>query len=384
MRTILVFTRFSGSAFRQMLDGVKRFADDARWSIRTIEAGRSRRTPSEIAAAWRPDGCLVYCPQPGMRIAERFCRSQPTVLVSPVLPLPGPSAMLVRHDSEATGRRVAQEFMKLGMEHFAFIGWERPRQWSEARRIGFAQELEDYGKPCEVFRGAWRMEDQPAAQTAFGKWLAARPRPLAVFAANDRVAEIVIGACAAQGLSVPDDVAVAGCDNDVDICEMTCPTLTSVAPDFASAGFQSAQMLADAFAGRSVSTGVYGDVGIVRRQSTRFVRRSSAPVSAALEYIRLHAVDGIGVADVVARMGCSRRSAEQAFRAAVDKSILGEINDVRLAHAESLLRNSQQLVGAIAQLCGWKGGNYLKRLFKSRHGVTMREWRNGLVRDSVD
>ena len=383
MKTILVFARFSTSAFRQMLGGVRRFADDAGWSVRMVEAGKSRRTPSEIAAAWRPDGCLVYCPQPGMRVAESFCRSQPTVLVSPVLPTPGPSAMLVRHDSEATGRRVAQEFMKLGMEHFAFIGWERLRQWSEARRTGFVKELEDYGKSCEVFRGTWRMDDQPAAQAAFGRWLAARPRPLAVFAANDRVAEMVLGACAVQGLSVPGDVAVAGCDNDVDICEMTCPTLTSVEPDFASAGFQSTQMLADAFAGRAVAVGTYGDVGIVRRQSTRLVMRGSAAVSAALEYIRLHAVDGIGVADVVARMGCSRRSAEQAFRAAVDKSILGEINDVRLAHAEALLRNSRQLVGAVAQLCGWKGDNYLKRLFKSRHGVTMREWRDRFVRDSV-
>ncbi len=383
MKTVLVFTRSSTSAFRQMLDGARRFADYAGWMLRTVETDRMKRSPAEVSDAWKPDGCIVYCLQPGMAVTEAFCRLQPTVLVSPLLPGRQLPAMTVMHDSEATGRRVAQELMSLGFENFAFVGWERPRHWSEARRKGFAGELEEYGKTCDAFQGAWRMDDPIAAQRDFGRWLVARRRPFAVFAANDRVAEIVLGACAAQGLSVPGDVVVAGCDNDEGICEMTRPTLTSVAPDFAAAGVMAARMLDGVFAGRKASAAVYGDVGIVRRQSTRIVMRTSAPVSPALEYIRLHAVDGIGVAEVVALMGCSRRSAENVFRKAVGKSIMEEIDDVRLARAESLLLNPRQLVGAGAQLCGWKGDNFLKRLFKARHGITMREWRDRRLRDSV-
>lgn len=376
MKTILVFTRFSSSGFRQVMEGVRRLAESDGWNLRVIETGKSRRTPTEIVEAWRPDGCIVYCPQRGLTIPSAFHRRVPTVLVSPVVPPKERDVFWVRHDSTATGHRAATALLRLGLEHFAFVGWEISREWSRARCRGFCDELADIGLSCEVFRGTWRMDDPLTAQKALAAWLERLPRPLGLFAANDRVAEIVISACADAGLSVPDDVSIIGCDNDPEICETLRPTLTSLMPDFADAGFRAARLLEEALAGKRSRADVYGDIGIVVRQSTRRLRTQGHSVAKALEYIRLHAVEGIGVPDVVQVMDVSRRAAEQAFRSATGKSILEEINDIRLARAELLLRNPRQNIGAVAQLCGWKGDNFLKRLFKSRHGVSMRTWRD--------
>mgnify|MGYP003298085396 CR=1 FL=1 len=166
MKTILVFTRFSSSGFRQVMEGVRRLAESDGWNLRVIETGKSRRTPTEIVEAWRPDGCIVYCPQRGLTIPSAFHRRVPTVLVSPVVPPKERDVFWVRHDSTATGRRAATALLRLGLEHFAFVGWEIPRDWSRARCRGFCDELADIGLSCEVFRGTWRMDDPLTAQKA--------------------------------------------------------------------------------------------------------------------------------------------------------------------------------------------------------------------------
>ena len=39
------------------------------------------------------------------------------------------------------------------------------------------------------------------------------PKPLAVFAANDLIAEQIVNVCCANGISVPQELAVVGVDN---------------------------------------------------------------------------------------------------------------------------------------------------------------------------
>ena len=44
-------------------------------------------------------------------------------------------------------------------------------------------------------------------------------------------------------------------------------------------------------------------------------------------------------------------------------------------YVKELLSRPSQSIAPIANLCGWDSDIYLKRLFKSRTGMTMREWR---------
>ena len=80
----------------------------------------------------------------------------------------------------------------------------------------------------------------------------------------------------------------------------------------------------------------------------------------------------------LAQLGGSRRTAEMKFRKATGRSILDEIQSVRLAEVERLLANPLVKIGSIAYRTGYKSENFLARLFKQTHGMTMREWRNTL------
>lgn len=68
------------------------------------------------------------------------------------------------------------------------------------------------------------------------------------------------------------------------------------------------------------------------------------------------------------------RSAEKRFRAAVGKSVLEEILDVRFERLEQLLKETTPL-GQIANRTGFSSENHLQRMFKARYGMTLSAWR---------
>ena len=120
---------------------------------------------------------------------------------------------------------------------------------------------------------------------------------------------------------------------------------------------------------------MFGDVGVIHRASTRVTAYKSPDVAAALEYIRLNALSGISASDVLSRMKGSRRSAENAFRAATGHSIVEEIQAVRLVEVKRLLSNPMLKISAIAARAGYRSENFLTRLFKRETGMTPSEWR---------
>ena len=87
------------------------------------------------------------------------------------------------------------------------------------------------------------------------------------------------------------------------------------------------------------------------------------------------AVRGISAEDTVKMIGCGRRTAEIRFRKAMGISIYEAILQARMHQVFALLRHPQQAIEPIANMCGWSSSAHLKRLFKQRTGLTMREWR---------
>ena len=71
------------------------------------------------------------------------------------------------------------------------------------------------------------------------QWLDSLEKPIAIFATNDQLAVRLLDACRRAGISVPEDLAVVGCENEETLCEFASPTLTSVRFDGETVGLQS-------------------------------------------------------------------------------------------------------------------------------------------------
>lgn len=242
--------------------------------------------------------------------------------------------------------------------------------------MAFASALKLHGYTPLIFSAPPNVKEL-RRRKLLAEWLKSLPRPCGVFAVNDALAEEICAMASSAGIHIPDELAVIGVDDDSVICERTNPSLTSIRLDFEQGGYMCAELLdRKIHDSRFMQISLkYGPVLIVRRGSTRRFAQTDRRVAKAVEYIRRNACEGVGTLEVAGKMGLSRRMAEVLFRRYVNRSIHEEIVSVRLERVKVLLSNLRQDISSIASMCGWSSESALRKTFKERFGVSMREWR---------
>ncbi|MEP7010302.1 MAG: LacI family DNA-binding transcriptional regulator [Acidobacteriota bacterium] len=141
----------------------------------------------------------------------------------------------MRIDNSGGARAVAEHLLDLGHRRIAVISGPSENSDAEARLLGFRAALDARGvelDPEQLVSGDFREESGRAAALAL---TGRKERPTAIFAANDAMAIGCLSALRELGLSVPEDVALAGFD-DVPIARYLSPPLTSVRVAIAEMG----------------------------------------------------------------------------------------------------------------------------------------------------
>ena len=378
MDTILYFQSPSKTSAPDKIAGVRRHADVADWHVQVVDGAPSTKAFTRLVEFWHPIGIIFECGGGYQEIPTDLFTGLPTVYLDRNPRTLPTDASCVSHDSVATGQLAAKELLVTGHPHFAFVPYPQPRFWSDDRERGFRDALTLNGLACEIFDGIEHDTLQSVRwQKTLRRWIERLPKPCGIFAANDAVAAEVLIAAAQTGFDIPREIAVCGVDNFAPICEHTVPTLTSVQPNFLMAGELAARTLDEIVQGtrRQATRLTFGPASIVRRASTRICRRDDPEATAALELIRRRACEGLSSADVVATFKCSRRMAEIRFRQIAGRSILDEIQAVRLDKAKELLKDSSLDISAIANFCGFKASNALWKFFRQETKLSPTEWR---------
>lgn len=367
MKQILYFQSAGKAAARQKLEGVYACGRRLGWDVQVVEPGASAHAAKELVRFWEPDGVIVECGSEQNHFAPETFGRTPVVFLDRNPKTLNANVPCVTHDSAATAKVAARELLSLRLAAYAFVPSSEPRFWSAEREAGFAAALRLNGRGYVRFAGQARPSDRRALQKALGDWLKGLPKPVGIFAANDFMSAQVAAAAGRAGLGIPEDVALVGVDNDELLCENTNPTLTSVMPDFHSAGEKAAALLARRMAGQKgrATAETFGPLKLVRRTSTNRAKRVDREVLAALDLIRREACSGLRARDVFACFPCTRRMAEIRFRTATGKSPLEAIREIRRAKAEELLADPTRDRTAVANLCGYSSaaalGNFLRR-----------------------
>ena len=369
---------------REKLDGIFKYVRFyGPWHLHIIQnrVGEQRLAHFE---AWRANGVIVGQSMLDMEAALSKTKV-PLVLIDP-LPRhlqprsPFSRFSIVRNDASQVGAEAADFFLKHGFKHFAYVGEVLDRPWSQGRGQGFSQRLREAGYACQTYPALNTAEqnDWAVEQEKLTRWLTSLPKPTALFAAMDVRARQVLDTCLINSINVPDDVAILGVDNDEQLCLGSFPTLSSIECDMGACGFMAAQLLDEQMRGkRKRKTELcYGVKRLVTRQSTHAVQPvQDKLVARALEFVRLNACEGIGVPDVVAYLKVSRRLAELRFRQTCGRSILDEIQRVRLARVQRLVTETDYPIREITDRSGFQTDDHLRRMFKRAFGVSMQEYR---------
>ena len=387
---VVIMTSTITKGLQEMLQGVLAYAQEhGPWRIYQQE---SRRWMYELHDLKRW-GCTGVIAADYHNVEEA---RQIAALKVPVVVLLQPHPMRQRGyplfkwpcvvwNSAEVGRMAADYFVERHYTHFAFVGHiYGDSYWSVARERGFRAALRAHGhRQCHVYAPCTAAEqrDWAVERPRMEAWLRALPKPVALFAPNDRRGKQVLDACLDAGVSVPDEVAVLGVDNDEWICEASVPTLSSLQCDPRPAGYRIAAHLDRLMRGARLVKAEYRvePIRVVTRQSTEWVAIADQKMAGALHYIRLHAHEsGLRVADVARSAGLSRRAAEVRFRAATGRTLRGEIEHVRLERLRALLAESDTTIGACAEACGFAGQTHVGRIFRQRFGMTMGQWRQSV------
>lgn len=174
----------------------------------------------------RVDGILLAAPQleTNAQLGEMVRGQLPVVSIHHVVG--GGVSMVGSHQSQ-TGFLATQHLVELGHRRIATIVGPRDRRVTQSRLRGYQRALEGAGIAyCAdlVEEADWEAEGGYQATCR----LFARTSDIsAIFVQSDTMAIGVLSALHEQGLHVPHDCAVVGCD-DIPIATHTIPSLTTI------------------------------------------------------------------------------------------------------------------------------------------------------------
>ena len=377
-RSVVILENTAVTAARNIVHGVMRYAaTHPDWEITVYTGHPSER--EEAVRIGRPDGIISgFTDEPANPIPVRYRTTTPTVFTC-ARPFKGMSAPFVELDMDdsAIARTAAEALLRTHVKSFGFLGLRQPMPWEKVRLDRFRRTIQKAGFKVSTFTPlCGDSVDVNTERSALADWLRSLKKPCGIFAVTDRRAKFLLESCRACGIPVPDQVKIIGVDNDEIVCECARPTLTSVAPNFAKAGFAAAEALDRLMDGRKTARHLtIGVRGVVERLSASDLSGSGNRVSRALELIRQKAFAGVTVPMIAQTVGCSVRLLEKDFQSVIGRSIVDETNRVRLAKVQDLLRNTSLNETEVASAAGFGSAAYLRNLFRKRFGLTMRAWR---------
>ena len=331
----------------------------------------------KLLSFWRPDGCIVECGGRSNPFRTLDFKGTPVVFLDCDPNTVGDNTICIYSDADDIAACAARELLPLGFSDYAYLPFPEKRYWSIARGETFAAYVAENGKKLCRFRSNGGKLDSERLHVELVGWAKRLPRPCGVFAANDTLANAFARAVFESGFSIPQDFAVVGVDDDTHLCENTMVSITSIATANEYAGYLAAESLVKLIRSRqrpSKTRMMFGVEKLQRRASTSPLRNADTRVLKAMEFIRRHATERVTPTNVVEVMGCSRRLADLRFREAVGHSILDEIHSVRLEKVKELICGSKMDVSALPDFCGYGSVADLRRDFKKRVGMTMKDF----------
>jgi LacI family transcriptional regulator len=198
-------------------------------------------------------------------LAEPSRYRTPMVCLGDSMEFPGVDRVIP--DDAGGSRAAAEHLLARGARRIAMV--TGPRGAGVARIRGYREALAGAGhefRPGLVREGDWTRRGGREAMRAL---MAARPRPDAVFCANDLMAIGAIDAARELGVRVPDDLALVGFD-DVEAATLVTPTLTTVHNPAYEAGRRAGELLVERMSGAlddAASRTVVLPCTLVQRQS---------------------------------------------------------------------------------------------------------------------
>lgn len=294
-------------------------------------------------------------------------------------------------DSRQVAKLAFEYLSNKQFEHFAFFGLTEAR-WSGERLNYFSDFVSRSGHTLHVFEGKplqmtqnlpgfaklWVDTTMKRGQQDLLKWIVELPKPVAILASCDILGCHLSYLIQETGLSIPDDIAVLGIDNNESLCNICSPHLSSIALNLDKAGYDAAQLLDQIISGKEQLKGQQIKIQpmlVKERASTDIFAIDDQDVLNALKYIHMHNQKPIQVEDVARHLCVSKRSLQMKFQQILKTSIHDEIVHSHFNIARQLLLETDLSIEEIAIRSGFHYSSNMRRAFQDITGMLPHKFR---------
>jgi LacI family transcriptional regulator len=366
---------------RDILRGIARYVSEHQpWALYHEPHGLQESVPSWVRH-WKGDGIIARI-QTSAMAKEVQASGIPTVDVLGVMPgLPVP---LVHVDNTAIARMGAEHLLERGLRQFGFFGIEG-ENWSEQRYTAFCAAVAPVQRTVALYelpRNEIDKRSWERVENKLARWVAALPKPAGVMVCSDQRGSQFLEACRRAGVSVPDEVAVIGVDNDEPLCEVCDPPLSSIQAGHMSVGYAAAELLDRLLHGGPVPKKpiLIEPQHAIARLSTDMLAIGDPSIATALRLIREHAHEGLQVDAIARHAGLSRSVLQRRFQTQLKRSVHQEILAAKIKRARELIIKTDLPLATVAERAGFKHQEYMGAVFKARLATTPARLRRQMER----
>jgi LacI family transcriptional regulator len=307
----------------------------------------------------------------------------PVVIASAIRDTKVPAKPTVLTNSRRIGEMGANYFIQKGFKNLAFCGF-RKMLWSDHREKYFTGTARKAGLKTFSNKLTYpkRERFKDSNLERIGQWIRQLPKPVGVMACNDSCGKFIIDSCRKASISVPDEVAVLGVDNDDILCDLTYPSLSSISLNTEKGGFDAAALLDKIMKGITVDTQIIliEPVEVQERQSTDIIAVDDKIVSDIINYIKRNSKRLLQVADIINEFDISRKSLYKKFNDNLGTSVYSQIRKIKVEEICRMLVETGRSVKEIAFEFGFYNVDHIARFFRKEKGLTPSQYRNEYFR----
>lgn len=284
----------------------------------------------------------------------------------------GSDSYCIGQDNESMVRMAVEHLWRKGYRRLALCGYPRSSTllWQEERIEAFRQVCADYGAVPDLLFPGRRAEPAEKKYLFLEQALKSLAVPAGIVAINDFRALDVMEAVKRARLRIPEQIAVAGIDNDEMLCSISTPPLTSIEHFPEKKGYHAAGMLDALLRGEREIPSFVPSLQLVERGSTHTLVHENQPLRIAMEYIQHNAGSMLRTEDVAQASGVSRAAIERIFRTDLRSSVNREITAARVSLAKRRLSETDTPLKEIAVQCGFRNVHYFTTVLKKCTGLS--------------
>ena len=379
MIKILLLTDFSSGYSRSLLENVVRYA-------REVGPWAFYRMPLYFRELYGDEGVVEWAKKWGAdAIIAQFSDIDLSVLNQLNIPIivqnykeRSSGISNLTGDYFGTGVIAANFFLHKGYKSFAYYGLT-DTVWGRERGEGFKKIVNNKGYEVYEFNNRKRV---PSEKWSFDveqvrRWLLSLPKPIALFACDDYYALQITEVCKMYDISIPEEIAVLGVDNDKLLCNISDPQLSSIELDIENGGYEAGKLLHQFIEKKIIAPVdiIIKPVRIVPRASTERFAVSDRHIEQLLQYIDNNYQNPLSVDELTQIIPFSRRVLEKKFKRETGTSVYQYLLDLRIEKFADLLITTDLPLIEAATRSGFTDYKNISRIFTKAKEMTPLQYR---------